>query len=335
VNDLIFSVIGFLICATIIFLAGKRLTHYGEMLSELTGMGKAWMGLVLMASVTSLPELMVGISSVTVVKSPDLALGDVLGSCAANLAILSLMDVFTPKNHPLLSGISKSHILAGTFGIILVTLTGLGLTLPKDIVLSPFIGLTSISLAVIYFGSMRIIYEYQKTHPSLIQANTETHPTLSLKQTVLRYALFAVIIITVSLALPYFADTIAEKAGLAKSFTGALFLAVSTSLPEIAVSIAAVRAGTADLAVGNLMGSNIFNIFILFIDDLFYQQGHLLKDAGDSHLVSILFVIWMTAVAIVGLIFPSRQKTIWMAWDTFIIFLLYILNMVILFYISK
>ncbi|MBK8657831.1 MAG: hypothetical protein IPN22_02870 [Bacteroidetes bacterium] len=72
---------GFLFCAVVIFLAGKKLAHYGDLIAELTGLGKAWIGLILMASVTSLPELMVGISSSALVGSADLAVGDIWELC--------------------------------------------------------------------------------------------------------------------------------------------------------------------------------------------------------------------------------------------------------------
>src|SRR5687767_7432549 len=76
--------LGFLVCAAIIFLAGRKLSFYGERIAEKTGLGKAWIGLILMASVTSMPELMVGISSTAIVGSADLAVGDILGSCIFN-----------------------------------------------------------------------------------------------------------------------------------------------------------------------------------------------------------------------------------------------------------
>ncbi len=327
---MITSLLGFAVCATIIFLAGKRLSYYGDLLADLTGMGKAWIGLILMAAVTSLPELMVGISSVAIVGSPDLAVGDIMGSCAFNLGILSLMDMFTPKNRPLFSSVSQSHILAACFGIILILMAGLGLFLEEDMVLTPSIGLTSLSFAAMYFVAMKVIYNYQKSHPHAEEHHQDSGG-LTLRQVSIRYAGFASIIIVAALALPFFAEQIAEATGLGKSFVGTLFLAASTSLPEIAVSLAAVRMGSPDLAVGNLLGSNIFNIFILFLDDLFYTKGHLLKDASEANLVSVFFVIGMSAVAIIGFMFPSREKKIFLAGDTLVILLLYIANMVLLY----
>lgn len=332
---MLFNLSGFFVCAAIIFFAGKRLSHYGDLLAELSGMGKAWIGLILMAAVTSLPELMVGISSVTIVQSADLAVGDILGSCAFNLGILSLMDIFTPKNQPLFSNVSRSHILAAAFSVILIGLVGLNLFLDKDLFLTPFLGGTSVSFLVVYLIAVKTIFDYQKNNPAIVSTHEEADTHLTLRQVVARYVLFASIIIVAALALPYFAEHIAEQTGLGKSFVGTLFLAISTSLPEIAVSLAAIRAGSTDMAVGNLLGSNLFNVVILFLDDLFYTKGHLLKDASEVNLLSVFFVAMMTGVAVIGFIFPSKQKKIFMAWDTFTIFGLYVINMILLFFLSK
>jgi cation:H+ antiporter len=328
--------IGFIACAAIIFFAGKRLSYYGDLLAELTGLGKAWIGLILMAAVTSLPELMVGISSTVIIQSADLAVGDIIGSCAFNLGILSMMDIFTPKDRPLFSHVSRSHILAAAFGIILVALVGLSLFLDKDIIISPFVGLSSVSFLVVYLIAVKSIFNYQKSKDADIEhSQNSTGTSLTLKQVVIRYALFALIIIVIALALPYFAEHISDDTGLGKSFVGTLFLAVSTSLPEIAVSLAAIRMGSTDMAVGNLLGSNLFNVLILFLDDLFYSNGHLLKDANDVNLLSVFFVIMMSGVAVIGFIFPSREKKFFMAWDTFTIFGLYLANMILLYLLSK
>ncbi|MCU0360888.1 MAG: sodium:calcium antiporter [Bacteroidia bacterium] len=330
-----FAFLGFAACALVIFFAGKKLSYYGDLLSELTGLGKAWIGMILMASVTSLPELMVGISSVSIVGSPDLAVGDIFGSCAFNLFILSMMDAFVPGKKPILGMANRSHILAAVFGILLLTMAGLGLFLESDFVLSPSIGLISISFALIYFISMRSIYLFQKSQIANPQEENTNHSTLNLKQVIFRYSIFALIIIGTALALPHFAEQIAELSGLGKSFVGSVFLAISTSLPEIAVSLAALRIGASEMAIGNLLGSNLFNVFILFLDDVFYLKGHLLKDASENNLLSVLFVIAMTAVAIIGIVFPVKEKRWLMAADSFIIFMLYLTNIFMLYHFQS
>lgn len=334
--ELYISIAGFIVCAAIIFYAGKRLSYYGDALAELTGLGKAWIGLILMAAVTSLPELVVGISSTVLVQSADLAVGDILGSCAFNLGILSMMDFFMPKDRPLFSHVSRSHILAASFGILLIALVGLGLFLEQDIAISPFVGLTSFTLLVVYIIAVKSIYNYQNKNEAQAEAvqGRRSYP-LTLRQVVLRYALVALIIVAAALPLPYFVEHISEATGLGKSFVGTLFLAASTSLPEIAVSLAAIRMGSTDMAVGNLLGSNLFNVFILFLGDVFYTKGHLLKDASDVNLLSVFFTIMMSGVAMIGFIFPSKEKKYIMAMDTLAIFCLYVVNMLLLYFLAS
>jgi cation:H+ antiporter len=324
---------GFLLCALVIFFAGRQLSKYGDLLAEHTGWGKAWVGLILMASITSLPELMVGISSVTIVKSADLAVGDILGSCAFNLGILAMLDAFVPRRQPIFSEASPNHIVSAALGIILLTLAGAGLFLPDDILLSSILGIFSVIFIVVYLVSIRIIFLQEQKVKAAVLVVEEVHvkPTIPFATVVRNYIIFAFIIILAALALPYFADHLAESAGLNKSFVGTLFLAASTSLPEIAVSIAAVRMGALDMAVGGLLGSNIFNILILSIDDVFFTGGPLLKEASDSHLLSVLATIIMSAIVIIGLSIRPAGKRYKLGWDALLIFFVFFLNLILLY----
>ncbi len=324
-------IIGFLFCALVIFFAGRKLSYYGDLLAVVTGISKGWIGIILMASVTSLPELMVGISSVSIVGSADLAVGDIIGSCAFNLGILAVLDAFTPKKIPLFGIASQTHILNAGLGIILITLVGLTMFIPHHVAITPWIALSSVIFIVVYLISIRIIYYNEQNHsesgPHQITPNNIT----SKKSIIKNYIIFSLLIIIAALALPFFAEHIAEMTGFKKSFVGTFFLAVSTSLPEVAVSIAAVRMGSIDMAVGNLLGSNIFNILILAIDDLFYTNGLLLQDASSSHLISILSTIIMSAIVVIGLSYHAKGKRYFLAWDAALIFIIYFINLILLF----
>lgn len=329
------TIIGFSVCALVIFYCGTKLSHYGDKIAELTGMSKAWFGLIMMASVTSLPELFVGISSASIVESADFAVGDVLGSCVFNLAILSLLDVFS-KNTTLFSSASQSHVLAGALGIVLFSFVGIDLFLPYDFQITNWIGISSIIFIVIYLISIKLVYQYDKDHvvssaPSQ-SYTTENKPAL--KKVILFYSINALFVIGAALLLPHFAEEIANQTRLQKSFIGTLLLAASTSLPEVAVSLAAIRLGAIDMAVGNLMGSNLFNIFILAIDDFFYTNGKLLADASETNIISVFSVITMTAIAIIGLTYRSKNKPFLLAWDTLLILIMYILNMLLLYHLQ-
>jgi cation:H+ antiporter len=274
---------------------------------------------------------MVGLSAVAIVGSADLAVGDIIGSCAFNLGILAMLDAFTPKHQPIFGVASQTHILNAGLGIILIALVGLTIFIPHHVAVTPWIALSSIIFIFVYLISIRIIYYNEKnnTHQNKKQSSLPSQP--SIRSIILNFIVFSSIIIAAALALPFFAEHISEMTGLKQSFVGTFFLAISTSLPEIAVSIAAVRMGSIDMAVGNLLGSNIFNIFILAIDDLFYTKGLLLQDASSVHLVSILSTILMSAVVIIGLSYHAKGKKFILAWDAVVIFLIYIVNLFLLF----
>jgi cation:H+ antiporter len=150
---------------------------------------------------------------------------------------------------------------------------------------------------------------------------------------VLWYCIHAVVVIAAALVLPYFSEILAVEFGMEESFVGTLFLAASSSLPEIAVCISAARMGNADMAVGNLFGSNIFNIMLLTVFDFFYTPGNILKDASEANLITVFAVIIMNSIAIIGLtIRPEKKGLRFLAWDTALILLVYLATMIFLYF---
>ncbi len=329
-----YSVSGFIVCAIIIFFAGRKLSWYGDKIAEKTGLGKAWIGLILLATVTSLPELMVGISSSAIVQSADLAVGDILGSCTFNLAILAALDIFVPRHQHLFYLASSRHILSAALGTVLVAFAGLGIFLPQELVILPGIGIFSLVFVMIYLLSIRVIYQREMRDKESDQGITELAQLPPLRRLVLGYIVYAFITVGAALFIPQFADNIIEQTGMAASFMGTVFVAASTSLPEIAVSVAAVRMGAIDLATGNLLGSNIFNILILVIDDILYRKGILLKDASDNHLLTVFTCIAMSSIAMAGFAYRAPSKKYFIAIDAVLILLLYFLNILLLNYMT-
>jgi cation:H+ antiporter len=333
-NNLYINILGFAACATIIIYSGTKLAKYGDKIADLTGWGKAWVGLILMASVTSLPELITGISAVAIVKQPDLAAGDIFGSCVFNLLILSVLDARIKK--PLFSMVKSSHIVAAIFGIILLTVAGMAIFLSHEIPSVLWVSGFTFALFGIYLIAVWSIFKYEQAaiieSPLQIIVFKSTSRSADLKKAIGRYALHALIVIGAAIFLPYFGEHIASHTGLGNSFFGTLFIAAATSLPELVVSLAALRIGALDMAVGNLLGSNVFNMFILGIDDVFYREGSLFKDISPSHLLSVFITIIMTAVVGLGLLFKPKKKQVWhFSIDTFIIIVLYIALIIYLF----
>lgn len=319
--------IGFGICALVIVFSGIRLSKYGAVIAEKTGLSKGWIGLVLLASVTSLPELITGVGSVVIVSAPDIAVGDILGSCCFNLLILSVIDALI-KPKPLSSVVRRGHVLTGAFGILLLTIVVIHILYAEHIFTIAWISPVSILFVLIYLLALRLIFHHERKDTENPVSSNKMHASsndISLTRAIFRYIFNAIIVVFGALALPYFADEIALIYNLEKSFVGTFMVAAATSLPELVVSIAAVRMGSVDMAVGNLFGSNLFNILILAIDDFLYLEGALLANISSSHIISALSAIIMTAIAAIGLTFRAERKRIILAVDTFFILLIYIL----------
>jgi cation:H+ antiporter len=323
-----------LLCTAAIVYSGARLSRYGDIIAEKTGIGKTWTGVILMASVTSLPELVTGISSVTFSHVPDIAVGDVLGSCAFNMLILALLDAMH-RPMPISTRAHHGHVLSAGFGILLLSIVSLGISLSKHV--SPFgwMGLYSLLFITVYLVAMRSVYSYEKRQRAEFVreiAEELKYGNIPAKKAVLSYSVNAVVVIIAALFLPGIGGRIAEETGLGQTFVGNILIALSTSLPEVVVSVAAVRIGSVDLAIGNLFGSNIFNVFILAIDDMFFTKGPILSFADPGHLTSALSAIAMTAIAVIGLTYRAEQKRLLLAWDSLAIIMVYITNMMLLYH---
>lgn len=329
-NNLYINIAGFLIATVIIVITGSRLSKYGNLMADMMGWGKMFVGIILMASVTSMPELMNGISAIVILDAPDLAVGDIVGSCAFNILIISIMDLFYDYKKPLTSVTQTGHVIAASFGIILLSFVAFAILMPRIFGSIIWIGEFSLFFLVLYFIAIRVIFLYSKKGNNQVEERKDSY-SLSLKQVVIRYAMNGVVLVAAAMLLPYFGDHLAKASGLGQSFFGTLFIAASTSLPEVVVSIAAIRMGTIDLAIGNVFGSNIFNIAILAFNDILYTKGPIFQFTSPNHIIPVLGTIIITAIGIIGIVFKEEKK--WkLAIDTALIVLVYGLMMGLLYY---
>ena len=323
-----------LLCLAVICYAGYYLSRYGDIIAEKTGMSASWVGLILLATATSLPELVTGISAVTVADAPDIAVGDVLGSTVFNLLILVVLDAFY-RRESLYTRAAQGHILSAALGALLIAFAGFSLLLDHA-GMSPalwHIGLYTPFIVLIYLVTMRAIYQYeQRTLAEFTEAAASRYPDITMRRAWVGYFTAALAIIAAGTWLPFIAKDLAQIMGWGQSFVGTLLVAAVTSTPEAAVTISALRIGALDMAIANLLGSNLFDILILAVDDLFYVEGPLLAAVSSSHAITALTAVMMSALVIVGLIFrPQRRVVLGLTWVSLGLFLLYILNTWILF----
>lgn len=295
----------FVISTSVIVYAGSRLSKYGDVIADKTGLGRTWIGVVLMATVTSLPELITGLSSVALNDLPDIAAGDVLGSCMFNITIIAMLDFLRKK--PITADANPNHSLAAGFGIMMLATVIVALFTQGQLPAIGWIGLSTPLFLAFYLAAMWLIFRQQR-HGLLQDHGDYEESDISKRRAFVIYGINAVVVIAAASWLPKIGEQIAAQTGLGHTFVGSLFIGLSTSLPEFVVTYTAVRRGAVDMAVGNLFGSNLFNIGILAIDDVLYTKGPLLVDVQRHHMMTAAAAIFMTAAAVVGLTYRSEKK---------------------------
>lgn len=292
-------------------------------------MGGTWIGVVLLATVTSLPELATGVSAVTVANAPNIAVGDVLGSCVFNLAILVVLDL-VHRRESIYTRAGQGHILSAGFGVLLLGFVGFSLLLAQitDGPSLAHVGMYSPAIVVLYLLSMRVVFSYEKKQMAAYAEDAaERYPHMTLRQAMVRYALAAVVVVGSGIWLPFIGKDIAGLYNWHASFVGTLFIAAATSLPELAVTVSAMRLGALDMAIANLLGSNLFNVLILAIDDAFYLRGPLLTHVSATHAVSVMSALAMTGAVIIGLLYrPPGRLFRTVGWISVLLLLGYVSN---------
>ncbi len=319
----------FATCAGVIGLAGTRLSRYGDAIAAKTGLSGSWVGLVLVATVTSLPELVTGASATAVAGLPDIAVGNVLGACVFNLAILVVLD-FLQRGESVYSRASQGHILSAGFVIVMLGFTGLSLLVAErtaDLRLG-HVGIATPVLVVLYALAIRTLWSYERAQlKEAIPELAERYADLTLRQVVARYATAAAFVVAAAVWLPFAAARLAAAMRWGETFVGTLFVALATTLPELAVTIAAVRIGALDLAIANLLGSNLFNLVILAFDDVLFAPGPTLAAAAPIHVVSAMSGLMMTGIVVVGLLYRPRGRVLrTVGWASIGLAAVYVLN---------
>lgn len=317
----------FFICAVLIGFAGPVLTRSGDIIARRTGISRTWVGLLLLATATSLPELFTGISAVTVADAPDIAVGDALGSCVFNLAMLVVLDAMH-RDAPMYGRMDQGHILTAGFGVILIGFAGVSLLLGRDGLDFKIlhVGVYTPVILVLYLVAMRSAYVYERSRPVPLAA-TGDDPDVTLAMAVTRYLAAAAVVVVAGTWLPFVAVEIADVMGWRATFVGTLLVAGATSLPELVVTISALRLGALDMAIANLLGSNLFDVLILAIDDIFYVRGPLLSAVSATHAITAFAAVIMSGIVIVALLYrPAGRFRGTVGWVSLSLLIVYLLS---------
>jgi len=323
----------FLLCLVIILFSGTKLARYGDIISEKTGLGRIWIGLVLLAVITSMPELVTSVSAAALIRLPDLALGTLLGSCLFNLVIIGLLDILH-RPTPVLSKASSRHIASAGLEILLIAIAAGSIIAGERIsgLALGWVGIPTIILVIVYLVGVRGLSRRERHHQLLLQAAPLQYEEMPARAVYLKFAFTAAVVIGAGIWLSFIGDEIAGVTGWDTSFVGSLFLAVTTSMPELVVAIAAFRLGAIDLAVADILGANMLDVVNIIWSDLFYTRGPILSIVSNAHLITSAVVIMMSLLVIIGLRLRERRKTfIVISWNGLALIGLYLFGAYALF----
>lgn len=322
--------ITFFLASLAIIIAGVKLASFGEALGKRTGIGQGWIGLLFLATITSIPELTTTVTGAAI-NAPNIAVGNALGSNMFNVAIVAVMDILLLGRGPFLVKVRSYHMISGGFAILLTTLVILGIAVDPGV---EILGLSPISLIILltYLFGIFILYRVEKREgvTELAEAGT-----MSLVRAVGGFLICAAVIITAGVFLIHASKAISVETGLSASFMGAILVAVVTSLPELSTSIGALKIGAYDMILGNLFGSNMFNILTVFVADVAFRRGAILARLGigkDDQLIVASLGIGLTAIAIIAIGYRSRRRVLGMGVDAALLLTAYLLGTYLIIY---
>ena len=317
----------FLFSSAVLVFTAKKLAEYGDIIAIRTKLGGLFIGTLLLAGATSLPEFLTTINSIQQ-NVVNLAAGNLFGSNMFNMLMLALLDMAFWKKKILRSSAMK-HAVTGTMAALLIGMAAFFILADVNLKIG-WLGLDSLVLIVAYLGGIYLI-QTKNPPPVIDLAAEEENRMPALWKAVLGFAAASLVLILVSPLLVSSAAEIASITGLGAGFVGTVLVAVITSLPEMITTITAARIGAFDLAVGNLFGSNMFNMFALGLSDLFYTQGRFMGAINPVFVMTGLLGLILTLFGLLGNI-TRFERRIWrIEIDAFLLVVVYILGIVFLY----
>ena len=292
----------FLGASLVVVISAIALAQAGDVIASRTGLGHLWVGSLLIAGATSLPELVTNVTAVRI-DNPGLAAGNILGANMLNVSNLAVIAaVFGGRE--IFRRLSKGQEYLAIEAFVMTALAATYVVWGSD---SNLFGVTpaAVSILVIYIIGSRVLYVASKSGGG--DTGQEEAPTKTLRWGWTVFLLSALAVSVSASALTISADAIAKETGISASFVGVLAVAIVTTLPELTVGITSIRIGAPEMAVAGLYGSNALNIAILAVADIVYVEGSLFGSLDQSHVIAGGFAVLLMGI---GLLQVRLRRTI-------------------------
>jgi len=324
----------FVAAASAIWFSGTRLTIYSDIISDRTGISKAFIGFIFLATVTQLPELVTNTTG-AIKGNAALVVNSMFGGIAMQTAVLVIADVVIFRQALTFYAYRSANQLQGVLLILALTLILASLHF-GDIPIIGHVGAMTVLMAVFYIISVGLLWRYESSEqwkainiPEEEKIDrerhlVEEHHSISTSALIWRSFGASLVILACGVLLVFLAETIATQSGLGSSFIGVTLLAISTSLPELSTAIMAVRLGAHSMAISDVFGSNLIMVFLLLPTDVFYSQGLLFDAIDRSAKFALVAGILLTATYLIGLYMRSGRKLLGIGLDSWAVLFMYV-----------
>lgn len=330
------AVVGlFVLAAAVIAVAGTRLTKDADRLADLTGWGEAVVGAVLLGAVTSLAGVVTTLTAAAG-GHPQLAVGNAIGGIAVQTAFLAVADLCYRGSNLEHAAASLKNLMYSVLLLGLLVLMILGAAMPEVTLLgahpvSPLVLIAYLAgLWLVQKASQEPMWQPRQTERTVEDEPDGGKVDVGRRKLLTRIAVNAALVAAAGWAVAQTGVEIADRTGLSETFVGALLTAFVTSLPELVVSVAAVRAGALTLAVGNIVGGNSFEVLVVSAADFVYRDGSILHTATPGQELVIALTALLMAVLLMGLLHRQREGIAGIGWESALILALFLAGYAVL-----
>lgn len=330
----------FVVSAIVIWLAGSRLTIYADIVADRTGLGRAFVGIVLLAVVTSLPEIARTITA-SIQQRTEVVIDSLFGGMVLLMAVLAMADWLVARKHVLtFFAPTPVLLLQGAMLILLLAISLAGAAVGE--VFSLFgVGFWVTVILGVYLVSLVQMRSYESREPwrptqvpeeikLAFAVEGGNHQNRGLRWTLFLIFVTSIIVFITGILVTQSGIALAEEAGLGTGFVGATLLAFAAALPETSVTFTAVRLGAYSLAISNILGTNAFLVALLFLGDVFYPAP-LLNTTSSAAMFAMAAAVLTTAIYLIGMLERRNRAFIGMGLDSLAVLITYCITLVVLY----
>jgi cation:H+ antiporter len=317
----------FLVAALFVWGAGTRLTHYLDAVAAKTGLGEAFVGMLLLGGITSLPEI-ANVITASSTGNPALAVNNLLGSAAINILLLAIVDAFVGREAVTSAVAGPVTLMMATLCILVLVVVALAITASDVQVFG--IGLWAIALCAMSIGSFGVSIGYGERAPWVVkdpdrkdEIEEEQPVETPLRSLVLRSAAAAAVIFVAGYILSQTGDALATQTGIGTGLVGFALIGVATSMPELSSIVTAVRIRRYEMAFAQVLGTNFINLSLILLADGVYQGGAVINELSRFETVSALLGALLTGVFLIGLLERRDPTVMKMGWDSLTVIVLF------------